>query len=105
MPVEISCTTDQKVRFTVSPTTSAGLPAGLDGSVTATVDAGEATVEPGLGALDVVVNPNIPGDVSGRVSGDADLGEGLVTIDDTFVIHVTSALAENLGLTGAVEND
>ena len=105
MPIDIGCSNEQKVRFTASPTTATGATASLDGNLGATVDSGDATVEPGVGSLDVVVRPaaGFAGVIAGRVSADADLGEGVVTIEDTFSITVTSAMAANLGVSAAVE--
>lgn len=104
MPVDISCTNEQKVRLTASPTTASGAPAPLDGSLSAVIDSGDATVEAGAGALDIVIRPGASlGDVTGRVQGDADLGSGVVTLEDTFTIHVTSAMAVNLGVSASVE--
>ncbi len=103
--VEVPLTNEQKVRFTASPTTASGSPASLDGNLGAVVDSGDATVEPGAGSLDVVVRPGpgFLGDVTGRIQGDADLGAGVETIEETFTLHVTSARAANLGVVATVE--
>ena len=102
----IGITNEQKVRFTANPTTGSGAPAPIDGVLGATLDdAASGTVEPGNGNLDVVVRPaaGFLGKITGRVAADADLGAGVVTLEDTFEIDVTSAMAVNLGVSASVE--
>ena len=101
MPVEATCTNEEKVNFHLNPTTSTGQPAQLeDGSEQWVVQSGDGTVEPaGDGLSCFVVSGANPGDTVVLVSGDADLGQGVQTISDLITLHVTGAMAQNLGVT------
>lgn len=99
-------TNEQKIKVTVQPTTEAGNPATIDGVPTFEVTEGDATVELVEG------EPNSAYLVSGeagvvstiKVSADADLGEGVATIEEAVTLNVVAASANNLGVTaGAPE--
>jgi hypothetical protein len=99
-------TNEQKVKVTVQPTTEAGNPANIDGTPTFEVTEGDATVEPVEG------EPNSAYLVSGaadvvstiKVSADADLGEGVATIEEVITLNVVQASANTLGVVaGAAE--
>src|SRR5262245_54853695 len=99
MPLATACTNEQKVPVQVVPTTESGNPTTLDGPITVTVSSGDGTVEM-IDALNffAVSGVNL-GDTVYQVSGDADLGAGVVTIQDAVTLSVTSAQAATLGLT------
>lgn len=105
MPAEGTVTLGlQKARVTASPTTLSGLTASLDGPLAGAVVSGDATVEPGNSNLDLVIRPGVTlGDVVVRISGDADLGAGVVLLEDLVTVHVVAELAANLGLGVAAE--
>lgn len=97
--LEVSCDTESKVRIRVVPKTKSGAPAAIQtGSLSVVTQSGDGTF-----ALEDDVTFTVQGtalaDSSYLVSGDADLGDGVVTISDTILLHTTGAMAENLGLT------
>jgi len=105
MPLQTACNTDQKVRITVSPTTSLGNPANLDGPVVAIAVSGDGTAQMIDDRSFFVISGPTLGDSQFLVEGDADLGAGVQTISDLVTLTVTGALAANFGLTaGAPEN-
>lgn len=105
MALELTITNEQKILVTASPTTAAGAPALIDGALVGSVVSGEATVTPGPTPNSIyLVSGANPGDTTFLVEADADLGTGVVTIQDTVTLHVAGALAVNLGLSaGAPE--
>lgn len=102
----IAMTSEQKVRIRATPLTASGAPAPIDGALGAVLDdPASGTVEPGVDALELVIRPapGFLGAITGKISADADLGEGVVELADTFTLNVTSAMAVNLGLSASVE--
>jgi hypothetical protein len=100
MPLTVDLNTEQKVRITANPTTASGAPAALDGALQAELVSGDGTVLPGDTPLQVqllagadVTQPSVF-----RLFGDADLGSGIVAIEDTVTLNVSAALAFALGL-------
>lgn len=99
--LEVSITNEQKVKITAKPKTKAGRPASFDGAVKATVQTGDSTVmdDPdGDPNSFIAVSSDAPGDTVILVEADADLGEGVTTIQDTVTLHVTGSNADNFGL-------
>lgn len=100
MPVEITLTTEQKVRATITPKTQSGNPAQLDGKPNVSVPSGDATIanvsDDGL-SFDIV-SPDAPGQSQVLVEADADLGSGVETISDIITVNIVGARAANLGL-------
>lgn len=96
---EVTLTSEQKVKVTLTPTTATGKPAQVDGQATFEVVSGDATVE----NIDLLSAYIISGDAAGTsvisVSADVDLSEGVQTITDSITVTVTDPLASNLGLT------
>ena len=105
MPASINLTTTQKVKVTLNPTTESGNPATLDGEPQWTVESGDCTVEPEEGGLSAyILAGGSPGESIVKVAADADLGQGVRTIEDLVTVNVTSEEAAALGLTvGAPE--
>lgn len=100
MPAEITLTVEQKVTATLKPVTATGKPATLDGAPVWSVISGTGTVVPATDGLSAdLISSDTPGDTTYLVDGDADLGTGVVDIQDTVLVHVTGANAANLGLT------
>lgn len=100
MPLDLAITTEQKIHVSLAPTTASGAPATLDGAPTWTVESGTGTVVPdegGMGAY--LVSGTSPEAVIYKVSADADLGQGVRTIEDLITVNVTNAEAAALGLT------
>lgn len=99
MPAEASITTEQKIPVTLNIKTDTGKPAKVDGAPAWVVISGNAALvvsEDGLSAE--VISADDPGDTTVMVKADADLGEGVEEISDTFTVHVVGATAKNLGL-------
>jgi hypothetical protein len=100
MPVEVSLTVEEKVTATLKPVTKTGKPAKLDGVPVWSVVSGDATVVPAADGLSAdLVSSDTPGDTVFLVDGDADLGAGVVDIQDTITLHSLGANAANLGIT------
>jgi hypothetical protein len=100
MPLELSITNEEQVKVHLTPVTTAGKPAQLDGPPTWERVSGPAKVKPaddGLSA-DLVSDDEDLSDTVIQVSADADLGEGVETIRDTILLHTTHANAKSLGL-------
>lgn len=99
MAFEISLTTEQKVLIHAAPMTEAGNPAVIDGAVLFSIDQGTCTIEPNDATSAYIVSGSSPGDSTVRITCDADIGAGVVTIEDIVLAHVTNAMAENLTIT------
>ena len=97
MPVEVTMTTEQQVRLSITPTTAGGDPATLDGPAEWTVD-GACTLTPIDDTSTWVLASATIGDSVVTVMADADLGTGVVNLMDTATIHVQTPMAENLGM-------
>ena len=98
MPSDVSSTNEQKVPFSINPTTLTGAVAQLDGPIAVSIVSGEGTVEMIDDRNFFVVSGSNPGDTAYLVEGDADLGAGVETIQDMIVYHVEGAKATNLGM-------
>jgi hypothetical protein len=98
MPLEVTLTTEQEVEVSVSPVTAGGQPAALDGAASFTVQSGDCTVQVEDDTHAVIQAGGTLGDSVVLVAGDADLGSGLATIQDTVTVHVVHAAAQSLGL-------
>lgn len=97
MPLEVSTTVEEQVLITVRPRTNAGRPAEIDGPIRVSVTSGEGTVEVQAdGRSYQSISANTPGDTTLLVEADADLGEGVVLIQDTTTHHSLGANAANL---------
>lgn len=100
MPLDISITTEQQVRITATPVTASGNPAALDGALRVSVISGTATGESDpANPLRVILRASdTPGATTFLIEGDADLGAGVVLIQDTATLTVIGAMASSLGL-------
>jgi len=98
--LDLSCTNEQKIKVTAVPKTATGRPAQIDGALTATVISGDGTAEqvPGDNFSVFLISADTPGDTTYLIEADADLGSGIVAVQDTATLHVAGALAANLGL-------
>jgi len=96
----IACNNEQKVKVTANPTTTAGNPATLDGGLQAEVVSGDGSVEliPAEPNSVYVVSGAGVGQTVVRVFADADLGAGVVLIEDSVTLDVSGAQAANFGL-------
>jgi hypothetical protein len=97
MPIEVSISTEEKVRLAVTPLTAGGQPATVDGPAQWSV-AGACTVEPIDDTSAWILAGSTMGDSTVTVGCDADLGEGVVPLGDTCLVHVSNPMAANLGL-------
>ena len=96
--LEVTCTNEEKIRISVNPVTPGGAPATLDGPIALEVQSGEGTFELIDDASFYVISGDLPGDTVFVVTGDADLGEGVVNISDIVTLHVEGAMAASFGL-------
>ncbi len=100
MPATAACSNEEKIPVTAAPVTASGAPAQIDGALTVTVQSGDGTVEQDAAtplSFNAVSGAG-PGDTVYLVEADADLGAGVVTLQDTFTLAVTSATAASFGL-------
>ncbi len=95
----ITITNEEKVQVTLSPTTAAGNPATLDGAPVWTVTEGDATVEVSTDGMSAFLVSGAP-DTNSKITitADADLGEGVVSLEDTVDLAVVLASASVLGM-------
>lgn len=95
----ITITNEEKVQVTLSPTTAAGNPATLDGAPVWTVTEGDATVEVSADGMSAFLVSGAP-DTNSKITitADADLGEGVVSLEDTVDLAVVLASASVLGI-------
>lgn len=96
MPVEVTLTTEEKVRLAITPMTPGGQPATIDGEAQWTVE-GTCTIEP-IDATSAWALAGDMGDSIVTVACDADLGSGVVPIGDTCLLHVQNPMAASVGL-------
>lgn len=103
MPLEVACTTDEKIVITAAPVTAGGHAAQVDGPLKVTVVSGDGTVaqDPATPLVFEVISGDAPGTTEFLVEADADLGEGVETIQDTVTLVVEGAKAAQFGLTAA----
>jgi hypothetical protein len=92
-------TTEEKVLVLVQPLTEAGNPAPVDGAATFTVTSGTCTIAPVDNLSAYVVSGSAPGDSLITMHVDADLGAGVVPVDDTLTVTVVSPTAASLEVT------
>lgn len=106
MPLNTTITNEQKITgCSITPTTTSGRPAQIDGSVSVSVVSGDSTATVTGPLTFDVISSDTPGDTTFLVEADADLGAGVVTIQDTITLTVSGAQAANVGLTlGTVGN-
>lgn len=100
MPLDLQCTNEEKILITVNPRTANGQPAALEGPVVVT-PTGEGTVEMVSDTSFFVVSGDNPGATTYLVEGDADLGAGVVLLQDSINLNVSGALATSLGISAA----
>jgi hypothetical protein len=101
--LEVTCTNEEKILVTINPQKSATKkPAKLDGPIVVEVQSGTGTFElQPDGVSFFAISGDDPGDTAYLVSGDADLGQGVVPISDVVTLHVEGARADSLGLAAA----
>jgi len=97
MPLEVSLSTEEKVRLSVTPMTPGGQPATVDGAVQWSVE-GACTLEAIDATSTWVLAGATVGDSVVTAAADADLGTGVVPLADTATIHVANPMAANLGM-------
>jgi hypothetical protein len=100
MPTTANHLVTEEAVLTATPTTTSGAPATLDGPLTVEVQSGQGTFT--VNGLEVVMSSEVPGETVYLISGDADLGAGVVTISDTHTSTVANEQATNLGLGNVV---
>lgn len=104
--LQISLTNEQKVKVTLAPVTDSKKPAPLDGKPTWSVTSGEVELEPSEDGLSCdIISADTPGDSEILIQADANLGEEIETISEVLQVHVSGALAKNLGVTIGTPED
>lgn len=104
--IQVVMTNEEKAILTIAPVTSAGHPAKLDGVPVWLLEDPNGVMSPLVIADDGLSCEAPSGDaVTGTgamvtVSADADLGEGVITISETFTFTINDPMATSLG--GAV---
>jgi len=99
--LELNCSKEEKIKVTVYPITLGGRSAQIqEGSLELEVTYGSGTcpLVENEGLAFWLVSGDIPEDVGFLVKADADLGEGIETISEMIVLHVSDVKAVNLGL-------
>jgi hypothetical protein len=94
-------TTEEKVPVTISPTTSGGHPASVDGPLSFDILDGGATVEydPAAAQLSFfLVSEDVAGISHVRLRADADLGAGVRELTEVFEYTYGAAEAASLGI-------
>lgn len=97
----VTCTTEEMIPVTLAPKTLTGKPATLDGAPVWSVVSGSGTVVPSADGLSA--NLKSTDTVDGvptvfMVDGDADLGAGVIDLQETFELTTTNANAASLGV-------
>jgi hypothetical protein len=103
--ISVQISDSQQFTLRVAPQTARNKPAPVDGPPTwECSDESVAKIQPADDGLSCKVVGMAPGSCIVRVSADADLGEGVVTISDSANITITSSTADHLALSsGEVE--
>jgi hypothetical protein len=97
MPIEVTMTTEEQVRLSITPVTPGGQPAPIDGQAQWSVQ-GAGTVE-SIDATSAWYKASTTvGDAVVTVAADADMGQGVVNLADTATIHVQTPMATQLGM-------
>lgn len=96
MPIEVTLTTEERVKLSITPMTAGGQPAQIDGAARWSVE-GTCTVDP-IDDTSAWLNAGAMGDSTVTVGCDADLGQGVVPIGDTCLAHVQNPMAASVGL-------
>lgn len=106
MPHATACSNEGKKVVTVTPQTKTGKPTTLDGNLVVSVQSGDGTFkyDPAVAPNDVeVISGDLMADTVYLVKGDADRGAGVVEIQDTITLTVTSAQANAFGFSSGPE--
>lgn len=106
MSIPAVSSTDEQVVITASPISGSGKPALVDGPLRVTVVSGGATFTQDAGTPLVVkvVSEDVVGSSRFRIAADADLGAGVVEIEDFVDYTYGSPTASAIGLVaGPVE--
>jgi len=100
MPLTIQLENTQQIKVLLTPKNLKGKPAKVQGAPVWEVESGDSTLvaaDDGLSAL--LVTSDTAGDTVYAVKADADLGEGIETIEDRITLTVSEPKASTLGFT------
>lgn len=96
---DFQCNNEEQVVFPLVPVTGRGVPAPIDGEVTAAVVAGSATVLRGPGENEWILRSgDVAEDCAVEFTADALVGDGVQPISRVVTLTVTSALAAGFSL-------
>lgn len=97
---DVTISFNQQIRFRAHPKNQQGEPATIDGPLSCGVLSGDGTFSiDSMDPLGVVLIPGAaPGDTMYKISGDSNLGGGLVRISEQVLLHVVPAEATTLNL-------
>lgn len=98
VPTEVRMSSEMKALVAIAPVTLGGQPAPLDGPAIFTMN-GACPVDQVADNQCWVYGSGAGADSVLTIKGDADLGEGVVTIMDTVVFHIEHPQAAALGTT------
>jgi len=106
--IAVQCSNDEKVKLTANPLTAGGRPAKFDGPLRIAVVSGDGTFtqDPAtpnefyVVSGDAVADPSVlgSGETVYSVEGDADLGAGVIPVNDQVALTVSQANAGSLGV-------
>jgi hypothetical protein len=100
MPLDVTSTTEEKVKLHIAPVTSTGKPAAVDGIPVWSIIEGGATIEAAADGLSAdVISEDNAGTSVWNVQADADLGEGVVFIEDGGSYVYNNPMAASMGTT------
>lgn len=100
---QVTCSNEQKIKVTVTPETASGKPARIDGALKVSVQSGDGTFtqDPADALSFYAVSGDALADTVFLVEADADLGTGVLNIQDTVTLTVTGVNASSFGFTSA----
>ena len=99
MELDVMMTSEQKVLLSAMPVTAAGNPDEVEGDLQFAVMSGDCVLGDRVSPTQMWLLSGSVGDSEVRVSGDADLGAGVVEISGMYHVHVLDPVAAALDLT------
>lgn len=102
----VEITNSQKVNVKINPVTARGKPAKVDGAPVWSVVSGDSTLIVAPDGLSAdLVSSDLPGETTFLVDADADLGAGVIDLQDNIVLTVVGENAAALGLVAGTAVD
>jgi hypothetical protein len=97
----IASSTEEKVKVTAAPVTASNKPARFDGALSVSVQSGDGTFSQDAAEPNsfYAISGDAPGTTVYLIEADADLGAGVITLQDTVEYEVAGVNAASYGLT------